>query len=147
MTKHIVNEISRIDKLRNWIREERKARGWSANRLEQEAKAAAERRGETTDIKQQSISSVENGQTKNVPAWVPYVAFAFEDHPAHDINLFLKCDRSNEMRLPDEKSLKKIFLGFLAPLEISLPYEQKNYLASALAKKLPFWIKNGANLF
>lgn len=145
MTKRIASENDRIEKIRYWIREERRARGWSANRLAQEAKSIAARMGEMTDIKQQSISSVENGQTKNIPAWVPYVAYAFEEHPAHDMNIVLpKCDRTSA--IPSEKSLKKIFLGVLAPLEINLPLEQKNYLANVLAKKLPFWLENSSRL-
>lgn len=146
MTKRIASENSRIEKIRHWIREERRARSWSANRLAQEAISAAVRRGESTDVKQQSISSVENGQTKNIPAWVPYIAYAFEDNPAHDLNIVLpKCDRTSA--IPNEKSLKKIFLGVLAPLEIDIPLEKKNYLADVLAKKFPFWLENSSRLY
>ncbi|MCP9308713.1 RodZ family helix-turn-helix domain-containing protein [Zymomonas mobilis] len=141
MTRHASSETTKIEKVRQWLREERNSRGWSANRLAKEAKLSAEARGKISDIKQQTISAFENGQTKGIPEWVTFVAAAFEDHPTPSVIKNIteaKCTEAS-VKLPTQTELRKMLLGLLAPMEIGSPdsWNLKQKIASSLAQRLP----------
>ncbi|MEH3107121.1 MAG: hypothetical protein PGN09_07525 [Sphingomonas fennica] len=63
-----------------WMLDQRKARGWSAARLAEYARAIAEREGSTVKLPQQSISAFEQaGKSKRMPEWFRYIRMAFEE--------------------------------------------------------------------
>lgn len=135
----------KIEKLRQWMHDERSIRGWGATKLAREASAAAKRQGVELSLKQQSVSALELGYMKSIPKWINYVAAAFEDNPppAGLENIeSVKCKRSTEF-VPNEVDLNRMLLGLLAPMEIDPrdPWSLKQKIASSLAKRLPIAMK------
>ncbi|UBQ08769.1 hypothetical protein [Zymomonas mobilis] len=147
MANKASSEMSRVEKVRQWIREERELRGWGATRLAQEACLAAQKRGEVINLKQQSISAMELGYIKSVPAWIKHVADAFGDNPVpatmqniQNMTSF-ECKTSNKTSLPNEDDLKRVLLGLLAPVEESISWDAKQRIAGILAQKLPMGLE------
>lgn len=62
-----------------FIRDQRKKRGWSTTVLADYARAIARREGSTTKLTQQTISGFEQGDAKRMPEWFRYVEMAFEE--------------------------------------------------------------------
>jgi hypothetical protein len=68
------------DAAAEWMKHERKRRGWSTIKLADIARAIAEREGSLIKLRQQSISEFEQpGKTKRMPEWLRYVRMAFEE--------------------------------------------------------------------
>lgn len=147
MTKRSHSEIEQLDRIRVWIREERNIRGWSAKRLAAEAREAAQRRGITSNLKQQSISALELGNNKSIPAWLNLLTAAFEDNPppaaiqqANSLDLSSKLpEKICSKKIPPEHDLRKIFLGLLATMDVSNSdsWLSKQQIAASLAKRFP----------
>lgn len=144
MTKRSHSEITAIEDVRRWIRDERKIRGWSARKLAEEAKLAAQRLNKQTDVSQQSVSSFENGHKKSLPGWITFAAAAFEDTPQPEsLQVIAASPQFTKTpctkKIPPEKDLLKIFLSLLAPIEIN-PQDawlSKQQIAASLAKRFP----------
>ncbi|MFT9180389.1 MAG: XRE family transcriptional regulator [Zymomonas mobilis] len=144
MTKRSHLEIEQLEKVRFWIRENRRMRGWSARKLSEEAKLAAKRRGKLANVSQQSISSFEAGHNKSIPAWISLLVDAFEDTPPSipipEISQQpFPIEKPCTKKIPPETDLRKILLGLLAPMEVNLhdAWSLKQQIATSLAKRLP----------
>lgn len=61
-----------------WVKTSREARGWSAAELARRVNGIAQEAGDPTTVSQQVISKFEQGNTKKKPAWVRYIAKAFD---------------------------------------------------------------------
>ncbi|MFT8736807.1 MAG: helix-turn-helix transcriptional regulator [Zymomonas mobilis] len=144
MTKRSHSEIMAIEDVRSWVREERKVRGWSARKLAEEAKLAAQRLNKQTDVSQQSVSSFENGHKKSLPSWITFAAAAFEDTPRPaSLQMIAASTQFTKApcakKIPPENDLRKIFLSLLAPLDFN-PHDvwsSKQQIAASLAKRFP----------
>ncbi|AHB11097.1 hypothetical protein A265_01780 (plasmid) [Zymomonas mobilis subsp. mobilis str. CP4 = NRRL B-14023] len=134
------SKMRTVEKFRKWVFEERQLRGWSRTKLAEEARMAARQRNVESNLKQQSISAFELGQIKSIPSWMPYVMAAFESNPTSPTMNSItstKCNASKNIGLPEEKDLKKLFLGLLTPVEEDITPQLKRKIASILAQRLP----------
>ncbi|MFT8662642.1 MAG: hypothetical protein ABF788_05905 [Zymomonas mobilis] len=148
----IDKRLQKIDELSHWVRWQRLLRGWSAKQLANEAVKSAQKMGHELQLRQQAVSFLESGRIKSIPVWIEYVEQAFKEHPlpqslsseVQDSPLKLpryadqsqkQQDCTGKIRLPDSSRLKKLFLGLMAPVETSIPLEERRNLAEILSQK------------
>lgn len=73
-----MDNLTDLDKLREFVRASRIKRGWSAQKLADMVSKEAEKRGAIFTTTQQSISRFENGIVKREPSWLQFALFAFD---------------------------------------------------------------------
>ena len=145
-------EFQRLEQLRHNVRRERHLRNWTAQKLAEEATKSAGKRGFNTKIKQYSIASLETGRLKSEPVWVRYIMFAFADNPVSEFSPTQSSNWpypqpeatpqaqescSGKIKLPDQSSLRNLFLGLLIPVGQNVSLEAKQHIADVLAQRLP----------
>lgn len=73
-------QLTDADTTREWMKRERKLRGWSTTQLADYARAIARREGSEMALTQQSVSGFEQpSKGKRVPEWMRFVRMAFEE--------------------------------------------------------------------
>ena len=71
-------EFNSMEAAGAWIERERKARGWSGERLASDARQLAHEAGHVMKLTQQSIDLFEKKGAKRQPSWLPYVLAALD---------------------------------------------------------------------
>ncbi|MFT9180436.1 MAG: hypothetical protein ABF508_09240 [Zymomonas mobilis] len=145
-------EFQRLEQLRLTVRRERHLRNWTAQKLAEEATKSAKKRGFNIKLKQYSIASLETGRLKSEPIWVRYIMFAFADNPVLELSSAQssnwhyqqpEAEKQNDescsgkIKLPDQSSLRNLFLGLLIPVGKNVSLEAKQHIADVLAQRLP----------
>lgn len=67
-----IEDIETAEEAAQWLRTERRRRGWTAERLANLIRAAAADEGENLTLTRQAISQLETGRTLSIPRWLKY---------------------------------------------------------------------------
>lgn len=67
-----IEDIETAEQASQWMRTERRRRGWTAARVAELIRAAAKREGEELTLTQQAVSHLETGRTTSIPRWLKY---------------------------------------------------------------------------
>lgn len=67
-----IEDIETAEEAAQWLRTERRRRGWTAEKLADLIRAAALEEGESLTLTRQAISQMETGRTLSIPRWLKY---------------------------------------------------------------------------
>lgn len=67
-----IEDIETAEQASQWMRTERRRRGWTAAQVAELIRAAARDEGEELTLTQQAVSHLETGRTTSIPRWLKY---------------------------------------------------------------------------
>lgn len=67
-----IEDIETAEEAAQWMRTERRRRGWTTEKVADLIRAAAREEGEELTLTRQAVSHLETGRTTSIPRWLKY---------------------------------------------------------------------------